>query len=158
MAGKSLDIANASTFAIHHALYNQRGISCMSMSFEISYSESVRVMAAFDAKPNSSMFNMGSGGGTPTANAIWAARAVLLQRKEPRKIIIVLTDGQPDSKMATKIATERVEKDGIEIAAIGINTDCVKKFWKNSRCITEFEKLPQALFGVMEDLLTKKAA
>ena len=47
-------------------------------------------------------------------------------------------------------------KEGIEIAAIGIMHSGVKNYWQNSQIINTIEELPAAMFGVMEELLTKR--
>lgn len=88
--------------------------------------------------------------------AIWAARVMLLQRREPRKIMLILTDGCPDSGPDTKSATKRAMKDGIEIAAIGIMDGNVRNFWDNHKIIESVQELPAAMFGIMEGLLVKK--
>jgi cobalamin biosynthesis protein CobT len=88
--------------------------------------------------------------------AIWAARAMLLQRQEPRKIMLILTDGCPCNGFDTEAATQRAMKEGIEIAAIGIMHGGVKNYWKNNCIINSIQELPAAMFGVMEELLTKR--
>lgn len=81
---------------------------------------------------------------------------MLLQRPEPRKIMLILTDGCPDSDYETKAATTRALKDGIEIAAIGIEDSSVRRYWDNHRVIKTIQELPAAMFGIMEGLLIKQ--
>jgi cobalamin biosynthesis protein CobT len=78
---------------------------------------------------------------------------MLLQRPEPRKIMLILTDGCPCNALETQAATKRTLKDGIEIAAIGIMHNGVKNFWDKYRIINSIQELPPAMFGVMEELL-----
>jgi len=112
------------------------------------------MLVDFGRKPLSENFNHHPFDGTPTDTAIWAARALLLQRTEPRKIMLILTDGGPDNGTETKTATQRSMKDGIEIAAIGIMDKSVQRYWDNHQIISKIEELPAAMFRVMEGLLT----
>ena len=149
------DIANASAFALHHTLYGLSGVKVATAEFsgrEPSRPE-VNLLADFGEKPDSIAFSLRPGGCTPTAPALWFARAALLQRPEPRKIILVVTDGCPDNPAGTIQATQRILRDGIEIAAIGIRTDEVKKFWERHRVIHQVEDLPKAMFNLMEGML-----
>lgn len=148
-------IANPACFALHNTLYGLKGVAVCSMEFsgKSSGQPEVNVLVDFGKKPLSESFNHHPFDGTPTDQAIWAARAMLLQRPEPRKIMLILTDGCPCDGPATQAATARVIKDGIEVAAIGIQHDAVKHYWKNNRVINNLQELPAAMFGVMEDLL-----
>ena len=149
-------IANPASFALHNTLYGLKGVAVCSMEFSGKYEgEEVNILCPFGQKPSSEQFNHHPFDGTPTDTALWAARAVLMQRTEPRKIILVLTDGAPNYADATKAATAKVVKDGIEVAAIGIMSDAVKHYWRNNRVINGIKDLPLAMFGVMEDLLNK---
>ena len=116
----------------------------------------VNILVDFGAKPLSENFNHHPYDGTPTATAIWAARAMLLQRTEPRKIMLILTDGCPDCDNETCAATDKSINDGIEIAAIGIMHTGVRRLWENHRIIQSLHELPAAMFGVMEELLTSR--
>jgi len=150
-------VANAAAFALHNTLYGLKGVAVCSAEFSgKSNKPEVNILVEFGRKPLSENFNHRPFDGTPTHNAIWAARVMLLQRSEPRKILLILTDGCPDNDAATKAATRRTMKDGIEIAAIGIMEDSVKRFWDTNRVINTLQELPAAMFGVMEVLLTDR--
>ncbi len=151
------DVANAAAFALHNTLFGLKGVSVCSLEFSgKSNQPEVNILVDFGKKPFSECFNHYPFDGTPTHMAIWAARAMLLQRSEPRKIMLILTDGCPCNGSETATATQRAMKEGIEIAAIGILHDGVKNYWKNNRIINTIEELPAAMFGVMEELLTKR--
>jgi len=59
----------------------------------------------------------------------------------------------PDHPVGTIQATQRILRDKIEIAAIGIRTDEVKKFWERHRVIHQVKDLPKAMFEIMEGML-----
>ena len=150
-------VANAAAFALHNTLFGLKGVSVCSLEFSgKSNQPEVNILVDFGKKPLSECFNHYPFDGTPTHMAIWAARAMLLQRPEPRKIMLILTDGCPCNGTETHAATQRTMKEGIEIAAIGIMHSGVKNYWKNNQIINAIEELPAAMFGVMEELLTKR--
>ncbi len=150
-------VANAAAFALHTTLSGLKGVAVCSMEFSGKDNDpDVNILVDFGAKPLSENFNHRPSDGTPTATAIWAARAMLLQRTEPRKIMLILTDGCPDCDNETCAATDKAMKDGIEIAAIGIMHTGVRRLWENHRIIQSLQELPAAMFGVMEELLTSR--
>jgi hypothetical protein len=157
MGGK-YEVANAAAFALHNTLFGLKGVSVCSAEFSgKTKGPEVNILVDFGRKPQSANFNHYPFDGTPTDTAIWAGRALLLQRPEPRKILLVITDGRPSKSSETKAATLRTMKDGIEIAAIGIMEKCVQRYWDNHTVINTIQELPAAMFGVMEGLLTERS-
>jgi cobalamin biosynthesis protein CobT len=155
MAGR-YEIANAAAYALHLTLYGLKGVAVCSLEFSGKDNQpEVSVLVDFGLKPKSENFNHHPFDGTPTDTAIWAGRALLLQRPEPRKIMLILTDGSPDNGQETREATKRTMQDGIEIAAIGIMANSVKNYWDNHKIIEVIQELPAAMFGIMEGLLIK---
>jgi len=156
MGGK-YEVANAAAFALHNTLFGLKGVAICSAEFSGKTKEpEVNILVDFGRKPQSENFHHYPFDGTPTDTAIWAGRALLLQRPEPRKILLVITDGRPSKSSETKAATQRTMKDGIEIAAIGIMEKCVQRYWDNHTVINTIQELPNAMFTVMEGLLTDR--
>lgn len=149
-------IANAAAFALHTTLYGLKGVAVCSLEFSgKDRAPEVNMLVDFGKKPQSDNFNHHPFDGTPTHKAIWAGRVMLLQRPEPRKIMLILTDGCPDNDQETRGATRRTMDDGIEIAALGIMDKSVRRYWDNHQIIESIQELPAAMFGIMEGLLTK---
>jgi|GEM_PF-2003366 len=150
-------VANAAAFALHTTLFGLKGVAVCSAEFSgKNVTPEINILVDFGRKPLSENFNHYPFDGTPTHNAIWAGRALLLQRLEPRKILLILTDGCPDNSAATRSATQKALKDGIEIAAIGIMDGSVRNYWDNHRVIKTIQELPSAMFGIMEGLLMRR--
>jgi hypothetical protein len=151
------EVANAAAFALHSTLFGLKGVAICSMEFSGKDKEpDVNMLVGFGKKPKSENFNHHPFDGTPTDTAIWAGRVMLLQRPEPRKIMLILTDGCPDDSNETKAVSKRTMQDGIEIAAIGIMANCVKNYWDNHKIIETIQELPAAMFGIMEGLLIRR--
>jgi len=152
----SYEVANAAAYTLHLTLFGLKGVAVCSLEFSGKDNQpEVNILVDFGLKPKSENFNHYPFDGTPTNTAIWAARALLLQRPEPRKIMLILTDGSPDKGNKTREATKRTMKDGIEIAAIGIMASSVRHYWDNHKIIESIQELPPAMFGIMEGLLIK---
>ncbi|HAS6259554.1 TPA: VWA domain-containing protein [Vibrio vulnificus] len=107
--------------------------------------QSVRHRAAcFDQKPR---------GCTPMAQAMWFAANSLLAQKQKRKLMIVLTDGDPDDWAATHDIVDRCRSSGFELLGIGIQTRSVEKFFPQSIVINDVKDLKRELFEVTQQLL-----
>lgn len=159
-----MEVARDSAFALHHTLKGIGGVSVLSAAFDLDTdweaTPPIQLLCTWGEKPVPENFSIWPGDYTPTPWALWYARAQLMQRPEPRKICLLVTDGEPYGwdgiEADTVAATKRLEKDGIEIAAIGIELPDVATYWTNNRVVNSIEELPQAMFGVMHDLLTRK--
>ncbi len=149
---KRFEIANPAAYALHVALKGLPGVVAASAGFASPsrHQPSVNVLVDFAEAPKSEAFNIQPDGGTPTHDALWYARATLMQRPESRKIILLITDGYPMNGEETLAATKRCTTDGIEIAALGIETEAVSRYWKNFQIIKDVRELPQAMFMMME--------
>ena len=107
--------------------------------------QSVRHRAAcFDQKPR---------GCTSMAQAMWFAANSLLAQKQKRKLMIVLTDGDPDDWAATHDIVDRCRRSGFELLGIGIQTRSVEKFFPQSIVINDVKDLKRELFEVTQQLL-----
>lgn len=148
------DIANEAAFAMHHTLYALGGVKVCSAYFYQSFDthSGVNIITDFDARPESRMFKIKPQGLTPIGAGLWYARAALLKRREARKIILLLTDGYPSEPQECTAASTSCLRSGIEIAAIGIETNSVSNYWKQHQIIQDVSQLPQAVFKVIEDL------
>ncbi|EGV20632.1 VWA domain-containing protein [Thiocapsa marina] len=91
-------------------------------------------------------------GGTPMTGALWFAAADLLARRETRKVIITLTDGQPDDLCTAADLIEQAGAAGIEMIGVGIAVDVGRLFPIAVR-IDAVADLKTALFGIAEQLL-----
>lgn len=88
---------------------------------------------------------------TPLAEALCNVAMALSRTKEKRKIIIVITDGQPDNPRQTARILHRLKKSGVEIFGIGIVFDVSSLF---DRCITiqDSDQLQTTLLGLIRKL------
>ncbi len=96
-------------------------------------------------------------GGTPMAEALWYAAADLVACREERRMVVVLTDGEPDSPSEVLRLLALCRQAGIETVGVGIGID-VRHLFPTAIEVTEAKDLKRELFGVAERLLVGIAA
>lgn len=99
-----------------------------------------------------------AGGSTPLAQAIIAEAQVLLQRKERRKVITVLTDGKPDDGHQVLAAIRWAKKEGIEVVGIGFgDAHNIHNWIEHSTYAQSLSQLPNAIEKIFEEKILKAA-
>lgn len=90
-------------------------------------------------------------GGTPMAQAIIMAAKELAAKPAKRKVMLVFTDGDPNSRDATTEACRICEANEIEVVLIGILTSMVRELHPSERCavVKDITKLSES---TMEEL------
>jgi len=106
----------------------------------------------------SAAYRIGHAGSTPMAEAMLWAGYELLKRTEPRKILLVATDGEPDDENAVRNLVERFQGSGIEVYALGIQSANGARLFPNHRVVQSLPDLPEAMIGMLQEALLKKAA
>ena len=84
--------------------------------------------------------------------AIWYATASLLGCREPRKLLLVVTDGQPNNPLSTLDILARCRASGIETVGIGLGID-VSHLFPVAMVINDLRELRTRLFDLSKDLL-----
>jgi cobaltochelatase CobT len=96
-------------------------------------------------------------GGTPMAQALWYAAAELLACREERRMLMVLTDGEPDNTPEALRLLGLCRQAGIEAVGVGIGVD-VRHLFPTAIEVREAKDLKRELFRVAERLLVGAAA
>lgn len=102
---------------------------------------------------NAGRFILPPQGSTPMAEAIWYGAYELSKTREQRKLMIVITDGEPNNEAAVKSVVDLCERSGIELIGIGLITHAVKQFFQRSIVIQDVNDLRKTLFKLMENSL-----
>lgn len=155
MSGERMSRANEASFAIADALDKIPGVVCTVGAFP-AQSTKVFLIKPFEKTANqvSKNFGIGASGGTPMKEAIYWARTKMMVRQEPRKIVMVITDGEPAEPDKTKITIKKLEEEGIEFMGIGIQMR-VSHLFKNSATITNVTELSEKMFKMFTESLTR---
>jgi cobaltochelatase CobT len=149
-----IDIAMESGMALALALEGISGVNPAVTRFPLGDTDNVVPLLKHGQKvrPNAPAFSAITSGGTPLHTALWYAAASVLATREKRKVIMVLTDGQPDDERAAKAIIHRCEATGIELVGVGICYDTSHLF-DRSICINNVSELRSELFRTSRDLL-----
>jgi hypothetical protein len=97
-------------------------------------------------------FSLAPRGGTPMAEALGYAAVELLLRPEDRRLLLVLTDGIPDSFPAVQDLLVRCRESDIGVVGIGIQTD-VQNLFSVAVEVADTADLKRALFRLAEQML-----
>ena len=157
MSPEKMSVALQATFVTAEALELLPGVTCAAGAFP--WGRDLVELKAFGAKPRAGIFTIGASGGTPMAEALLWAGMLLTHRPEHRKIVIPMTDGQPDDTEKTRKAVARLRSCGIEVYGIGILDSSITGWLQESCVIKRIEELPAALIGLLKEaLITKRKA
>lgn len=158
MCGTEIEVASKATLAAALALDSISGVTVGTAAFPGHNETEVLVMTDFGQKvlPTANHYGVGANGGTPLDSALNWAGVRLVNRPEPRKICLVMTDGCPNDQASAIRSVGLLEASGIEVYGIGIMHKAVEETIKKSVVINSISELPQALFGVLQRELTRK--
>ena len=141
-----------SSLAIAAALDGIDGIKTMvtffpglQSEYEIALDYDDRVQAA------APLFDQSPRGSTPLAQALWYAAGRIGFLESNRNIVIVITDGVPDSVMQAKTAISKIKNTGGEIYGIGIRTEFIYQLIPESICIKNHTELRKSIFRLFKN-------
>lgn len=104
-------------------------------------------------------FGLSAAGGTPLGECLWSVAATLAIQPEPRKVMVVVTDGDPDNLKSAEAIINRCERAGIEMMAIaiGFGAPSIQRLFKNHRVIGSISELRTAIHEMVLATLTQAA-
>lgn len=155
MQHQKIEVASKTAYVVAEALDSIPGCFAAVAAFPVDNSNGVASLVRFGERPSSTKFGMSAGGGTPLAEALYWAGVELLKREEPRKILLSVTDGEPDDLRTTKRAIRWLLEQGIEPMGLGICEESVRTIFPTYGVVYSVEELPPALFGMLQEKLTK---
>jgi Mg-chelatase subunit ChlD len=154
MQGTRITLTDQALFATACALETLPGIAVSVATFP---GNQLVLPFGVRARRERDRFTLQSFGGTPMHQGIMMANRMLQLRKEPRKMLVVLTDGEPDCGPTSIAAISVSHRMGIEVYGLGIQTASVERYFTNSQVINDVNDLPTALFGLLRSRLSNAA-
>lgn len=144
-------LAGGTTLAAMQALRQIRHVASAAAAFPgVSGAPVTGITGFSDSLPaTEALYGILPSGGTPLLPALWHAAQALLERNEPRKILLVVTDGKPDKANCCTRLLARMEASGIECLGLGIEDNAGEGIFPSWQMISAMEELPQALFGML---------
>ena len=164
--GKKIALACHACYAVSEALYKIPGISVAVTSFPNGAShDSEHGLSCWNTvcpvlEPNQkfhSNFQVKANGSRPMASSLWWVLQQMQLLSEKRKILLILSDGEPDNLQETLKALDAHRACGHEIYGIGIATNAIKALVARdkSRAIFDLEELAQTMFEMLKNVMVK---
>jgi cobalamin biosynthesis protein CobT len=157
--GGVIQLATQAVAALTLAFEGIAGVNPAITRFPYQDTDDVEVLLNHGQKlrPNAdSLLPLAEGSSTPLASALWFAAARVLATREKRKVIIVITDGEPDDArigyLPTRSIIQRCLDSGIELVGIGVGMDVGHLFARHIR-IDDIADLRKELFSISQALL-----
>ncbi|MER2602734.1 MAG: hypothetical protein ABTR27_10290, partial [Candidatus Competibacter phosphatis] len=152
-----LILAGQAVLSILLALDTLPGVASWAAAFPGSAEDRILPLKGFEERATriaGRFTGLYATGGTPLANALWRAGCELVRRPEPRRLIVVATDGQPSHPDGVNDILTRCRASGIEVVGLGIGqsldqVQTVFGVW-HAVSIATIEALAPALFAVLE--------
>lgn len=152
MQNGRIEMLSDALFATADAMHSLSGVRVGMGAFPGN-----RVLLPIGANPKSALSRLGlrNAGGTPMGSAMyWAARQ-LAGRSEQRKILMVLTDGEPENRANVEAASEALEGMGVEVFGIGIQHESVTRLFARHCVVWKLDELPGEVLGMLRGALMK---
>ena len=155
-----MDLASQSCYGIANSLYKINGISVGVTAFpaDARLNQMCATVCPMLRHRQSlhTNFCLRPSGSTPMGEAIWWTLAQCYLLAENRKIILIITDGKPDSVENTEKAIEHGKRLGFEFYGIGIeNQNILGLLPGSSKVITKLEELSPTMFSLLEAAMLK---
>lgn len=154
MRGKQITLACEVCYSVAMALQGINGINIGITAFPAGYVENSVSPIIRHGQRMSGGFLVDAAGDTPLAPALWWVILNMRQLKVTRRMILILTDGVPNSRKATEDAIKQAQKLGIEIYGIGIMDSSIGDFLPNtSMTIRSIDELAPTMFEILKNSL-----
>ncbi|MGY6274012.1 VWA domain-containing protein [Methylomonas sp. MgM2] len=152
--GSRMPIALEATLALALAFEGIPGVNPGVTAFPGAQDDSVFRLLEHDqrVKARTGAFSLAAVGSTPMTEAIWFGAASLLRCREPRKVLMVMTDGQPNDTLNTLELLQRCRDSGIETVGVGLGLD-VSHLFPIAITINDLSELRAQLFELSKSLL-----
>lgn len=120
-----------------------------------------QVVKPFDmdlsTKARAAIGGIRTGGGTPTAEALWLAGNRLAARRETRKLLLLITDGLPNHVDNTVHVAQMLQRSGIELYGIGIGCDAIHRICRHARVLPNPSAIAETVVSAVRERLLHAA-
>ncbi len=159
---KIIDKEVQSAFALVKALQDVRGIFCGVSAFPVAYLDSyfegtpgISWLVKHGQRVGNSFPDVRFYGMTPLAEAVWWVTAQMHRLRQRRKLLVIFTDGFPDSVESAAKALEDARSCGIEVYGIGYQHPNIKDLIADASSIDDIDQLPEALEALLSAKLQR---
>lgn len=152
-----MDLATNATLAVASALESIPGVRVAASAFpgRMADVEPLTYLGEAVKQTAARYPAIVASGGTPLLPALMWSTRQLLECKEERKLLLVITDGEPDDPVECKKVMSQMRANKIETMGLGIMVPSVDDLFEISQCISKKEELASAMFSMLQENLLK---
>ena len=102
--------------------------------------------------------NVRASGSTPLSDGIQYALQSLSDRPEKHRVVLVITDGEPDNSAVCRRLIRIAAEQGVIVVGVGIGGGCmsVKALFPNHVAVEMLSELPREMLGVLDTIMFPK--
>lgn len=158
MMGEPMRLASLACYAVGKALEHAKGISVGITAFPAFSAQSEAVYPIMEhGQPLTDNFQISADYDTPLAEALWWTLQVLVKRQERRKLLLILTDGQPNTWDPSVEALQQITRVGIEVYGVGLNDCNIEKLLPGrSKIIHRLTELAPIMFDFLQRSIMRR--
>lgn len=159
MSGARMELASRACYAVALALEQCRGVNVGVTAFPGNDTRPGITVAPIlrHGERVHHKFSMSGTGYTPLAEALWWVMQRMCPLKEERKVILILSDGSPDSVPAAQHALQQAVALGFEVMGLGIQDNnlalLLPPLGMPTRTIHDLPELAPAMFDMLQKTL-----
>ena len=161
MSGEPLRLAAMACYAVALALERIKGVNVAVSAFPAGSAHDGVTVAPLIAHGQRVHANLDilAEGYTPLAQALWWVLQQMVLLKEERKIVVIVTDGEPDSVPAAQRVLRTAEALGFEVYGIGIQSAAIQALLPRASVgMKSLSELPEAMFMLLHRALVLGAS
>lgn len=150
---RPIELTKLAAMAVVHALEGVHGVESAAYAFPGEHGNSLGVsrVKSFHQRAqqaSSAIAGLVAEGGTPLAQALYAVGPEIAASRRALKVLVVVSDGDPDDREAAKAAIRSAEAAGVEVMGLGIKQD-LSHLIRKSEKVDSPEQLAPALFKLL---------
>lgn len=150
MKGK-MRLASSACYAVTSALASIPGINVGVTAFPAVTPDGapgVCPLVRHGQRPGTD-FGLKAGGSTPLAEALWWMGKVFLSLTENRRILLLITDGEPNDPQMAVAALEELRRLGIEVMGIAVRSPHLGAILPIQAQVNDMSELAGAMFNLL---------
>ena len=159
MSGEPLRLAAMACYAVALALERIKGVNVAVSAFPAGSAHddvTVAPLIKHGEKVHANLDFLAEGY-TPLAQALWWVLQQMVLLKEERKMVVIMTDGEPDSVPAAQRVLRAAEALGFEVYGIGIQSAAIQALLPRASVgVKSLSELPEAMFMLLYKALAQR--
>ena len=159
MSGAPIKLASQACYAVATALERIKGVNVAVSAFPAGTAhdgDTVAPLIEHGQRVHGNL-DIQAEGYTPLAQALWWVLQRMVLLKEDRKLVVIVTDGEPDSIPAVENVLKVAQEIGFEVYGVGIRSAAIVSLLPtSSETINTFEELVPVIFDLLQNGLVRK--